>query len=301
MTFFFFFFKSMLGSLQLKALGAEGMMRELIQYLHVAESLFSQSNTYLATPIYNTVLHSLVEAKESHTAIELFKSMKYCSFPPNAATYHIMIDCCSTIRCFKSACALVSMMVRDGHNLGTVTYTALIKILLEHEDFDEALNLYDQMRSEGIQLDLLLYNTILQKANRKERIDVIEYIIEQMRQNRVQPDPSTCHYVFSAYVECGFHSTAVEALQILSMRMLCEEGNTAQEKRMEFEDLILAEDLEAESRILKIFKDSDEKIATALLQLRWCAILGFPISWSTDQSSWSSRLSTNYDCRKNTT
>lgn len=49
---------------QLKALGAEGMMRELIHYLHVAENLFCRNSIYLGTPIYNTVLHSLVENKE---------------------------------------------------------------------------------------------------------------------------------------------------------------------------------------------------------------------------------------------
>ena len=47
-------------------------------------------------------------------AIEIFKNMKSCGIPPDAATYNIMIDCCTISRCFKSACALVSMMVRDG-------------------------------------------------------------------------------------------------------------------------------------------------------------------------------------------
>lgn len=49
---------------QLKALGAEGMTRELIHYLHVAENLFCRNHIYLGTPIYNTVLHSLVESEE---------------------------------------------------------------------------------------------------------------------------------------------------------------------------------------------------------------------------------------------
>lgn len=40
------------------------MMKELIQYLNVADNLFSRNGTYLGAPIYNTVLHSLVEAKE---------------------------------------------------------------------------------------------------------------------------------------------------------------------------------------------------------------------------------------------
>lgn len=49
---------------QLKALGAEGMTRELLHYLHIAEKLFCHTNTYMGAPIYNTVLHSLIEAEE---------------------------------------------------------------------------------------------------------------------------------------------------------------------------------------------------------------------------------------------
>lgn len=40
------------------------MTKELLQYLSVAENLFYYNNTYLGTPVYNTVLHFLVESKE---------------------------------------------------------------------------------------------------------------------------------------------------------------------------------------------------------------------------------------------
>lgn len=119
-----------------------------------------------------------------------------------------------------------------------------------------------------------------------------------MRQEKIHPDPSTCYYVFSTYVDRGFHSTAFEAFQVLSMRMLSEEHGIDREK-MEFEDdFILSEDSEAESRILELFKNSEENIAVALLNLRWCAMAGFPVSWSPDQSPWARRLSRNYDSRK---
>ncbi|XP_020414003.1 pentatricopeptide repeat-containing protein At1g76280-like [Prunus persica] len=105
-----------------------------------------------------------------------------------------------------------------------------------------------------------------------------------MHQEKVQPDPATCHFVFSAYANSGFHSTAMEALQVLSMRMICEEDGSFPEKAEFEDDFIFAEDLEAESRIVQLFKDSEEKLAVALLNLRWCAVLGFPISWSSNQS-----------------
>ena len=67
---------------------------------------------------------------QSQMAVKIFKNMKSCGIPPDATTYNIMIDCCTISRCFKSACALVSMMVRDGFYPQTLTYTALIKVIL---------------------------------------------------------------------------------------------------------------------------------------------------------------------------
>ncbi|KAI5341764.1 hypothetical protein L3X38_009639 [Prunus dulcis] len=144
--------------LLLKALGAEGMIRELIQYLDVAENIFCRNNIYLGTPIYNTVLHSLVEAQEV-----------------------------------------------------------------------------------GVFITIGFHST----------------------------DPATCHFFFSAYANSGFHSTAMEALQVLNMRMICEEDGSFPEKAEFEDDFIFAEDLEAESRIVQLFKDSEEKLAVALLNLRW--------------------------------
>ncbi|XAR61556.1 hypothetical protein NMG60_11016012 [Bertholletia excelsa] len=257
----------------LKALGAEGMVRELIQYLHMAENQFSRGYSCIGTATYNVVLHSLVEAQE------------------------VGFDIC-IIRCFKSACALVSLMVHEGFCPQAVTYTALIKILLKNGDFDEALDLLDQGILEQIQPDVLLFNTILQEACAKGKIDVVELIVERMHQIEVRPDPTTCSLVFSTYVDHDYVSTSMEALQVLSMRMVSEEDSFLEDKREEFEEnFIFAEDLEAESRIIQLFKDFKEDLAFALLQLRWCATLGFQISWHPNQSPWARRLTSNYGPR----
>ncbi|KAL6215838.1 hypothetical protein ACLB2K_015265 [Fragaria x ananassa] len=281
----------------LKALGAEGMMRELIHYLHRAEDLFCPNNMYLGTPIYNTALDSLVKNEESQMAIKIFKSMKSCGFPADAATYTIMIKYCKVLKCYRSACALVSMMLRDGFYPQTVTYTVLIDILLEDHSIHKALDLLDQASSEGNKLDILVFNTILQKAGEEGLIDVVEFLVGWMQQEKIQPDSSTCSAVFTAYTYCGFHSTAVEALQVLSMRMICDEDGSFPEKTKFEDNYIFAEDEEAESRIIKHFKDSEQHLAVALLNLRWCAMLGFPISWLPDQSLWVKRLSTNHTSR----
>ena len=67
---------------------------------------------------------------QSHMAIEIFKRTKSCGVLPNDATYNIMIDCCSILRCFRSACALVSMMIRDGFYPKALTFSSLMKVSL---------------------------------------------------------------------------------------------------------------------------------------------------------------------------
>ncbi|CAA0807484.1 Pentatricopeptide repeat-containing protein [Striga hermonthica] len=280
----------------LKVLGREGMIKEMIHYLGVAENQFLQRSSHIGARSYNMVLHSLVEAKESNIAIEIFKGMMSCGLSPNATTYNIMIDCCSIIKCYRSACAIISMIIRRGFSPNSVTCTPLVKILLDYEDFDEAFELLDRASSEWIKPDLFLYNTILQAAMQKGRIDVIELIVEQMYREKIQPDPSTCSHVFTAYVESGFHSTAMEALQVLSMRMISQDENILDEKKLEYENLIIDEDPETESRIIEVFKDFPST-GVALLYLRWSATLEFPISWSPSESPWAKRLSSDYALR----
>lgn len=111
-----------------------------------------------------------------------------------------------------------------------------------------------------------------------------------MHQEKVQPDPGTCSHVFSAYVQSGFINTAIQALQVLSLRMIGEDGDIYKVKKEYVDEFILAEDSGAESRILKVFEESNEHLAVALLTLRWCATAGFPMCWSADQSPWAKRL-----------
>lgn len=291
----------------LRALGAERMIKELMVYLRVAESNFSFYQKESITLIYNAVLHSLVKAEEPQLAAETFRTMINYGYQPDLATYNTMIDCCCIVGGFKYACALVSLMIRNGFCPQGVTYTALTKILLENvhlknKDFSGPLNLLDMACSEEIQLDTLLFNTILREAFFQKKLVVIELVLQRMHEKKILPDPTTCSYVFRSYVRSYArrrYSTAFEALQVLSMRMILEDGSSLEEIRSAYEQqFILAEDMEADSRIFEVFKERKDNLAFGLLNLRWCAIAGHAISWSPDQSLWAKRLSKSYGCGK---
>lgn len=61
-------------------------------------------------------------------AIELFNNMKHSGLFPDAATFEMMINCCSVIGCLKSAFALLSLMIRSGFCPQILTYTSLVKV-----------------------------------------------------------------------------------------------------------------------------------------------------------------------------
>ncbi|KAJ9546545.1 hypothetical protein OSB04_019088 [Centaurea solstitialis] len=172
-------------------------------------------------------------------------------------------------------------------------------------DFDEALTLLDHSCSEGIEINAFLFNAILGEAVWKapliriliiqDRIDIIEFVMDRMLKEKVRPDAATCGYVFSIYVNRGFHNTAMEALQVMSICMLSEKD--INENLAIFEDeFIYAEDSGAESRILDHFMDFEDH-AVALLNLRWCAMHGSPISWSIDDSPINVPSSKGFDDR----
>lgn len=280
----------------IRAFGAEGMIEEMLRYLNIAENVLWNMDPDQKSDLYGTVLHALVKAKETHKAIRTFQIMRSCGLPANTAVYNIMIECCKS--CFKSAGALLSLMVRDGCCPTVLTFTSLLKVVLAKEDFEGALDLLDLCITEGIQPDVGIFNTILSEANAKGNIHVVEYIVECIHRAKIQPDESTLWYTFCAYVDQELFNTAVEALQVLSMRMISLDASILKEKGAALEDLILSEEPDAELKIIKAFELTEECSAAPLLNLRWCATMGSTISWSPEDSLWARRLASSYDANK---
>jgi pentatricopeptide repeat protein len=268
----------------LKALEAEGMVKELLQYLHVAEDHFNSRDApgapLLETNMYNSVLHALVEAKEWDVAVDIFENMKAFGFKPDAATYHIMMDCSSLTGDLQSARALMATM---------------LQIVLANDDFEAAINLLNEMKDEGIHSDVLSYNTILSSASARGRLDIIELLVEHMHRENIQPDPDTCLLVFSSYYERGLIDTALEALQVLSVRTISDDETVQREMQSNFQALVLDEDSQVEESFMEIFNDSKEYLAAALFNMRFCALSGVPNSWIPDKSPWAIQLRLQYD------
>ena len=67
---------------------------------------------------------------QTQKAIRTFKNMISCGLPTNFAIYNVMIECCKLLPCLKSACALWSLMLRDGYCPTVLSFTSLLKVRL---------------------------------------------------------------------------------------------------------------------------------------------------------------------------
>ncbi|WVZ65285.1 hypothetical protein U9M48_014679 [Paspalum notatum var. saurae] len=154
------------------------------------------------------------------------------------------------------------------------------EVVLARNDFEGALDLLDICKTEGIRHDIHIFNAVLRRAYARGQIHVIEYIVECMHRAKIQPDPATVSYTFCVYEEHELYNTAIEALQVLSIRMISEDASILSERRIVYEDLILSEEPDAELRIISAFEPAEEFLATALLNLRWEANGGRTESFS---------------------
>ncbi|KAL5706211.1 hypothetical protein ACHQM5_024410 [Ranunculus cassubicifolius] len=290
-------FSSMLSLM--KSLGAEGMMKEQFEFMRMPETQVFLSDHSQGTKIFNVVLHTLVQARKRDMALQVFKDMKLRELQPDAATYSIMMNCCSQPRFHKSTWAFLSMMLRHGFSLQPSHYTPLIKVVLANDGFDEAMHLLDEMDIEGVERDVVLYNSILYIASRKSRIDVIEYIVERMHREEIQPDPTTLAIVMNAYVRRRHHTTALEALQVLSMRMISLDDSILEQHRQSFVENYEEGYEGFLENVVNFFKGIEENIYTAFWCLRWSSgLLGdenlLLAPWAPNKTEWAQRLSSNY-------
>ncbi|XP_057866655.1 pentatricopeptide repeat-containing protein At1g76280 isoform X2 [Cryptomeria japonica] len=280
----------------LTAFAAEGMIRELVRYLHDLEDRFNGSDApLLGSDIYNVVLHALVDAKEWELAIGIFGRMKSFGIKPDVKTYTIMVDCYSISGDFNSARELVNTMLQRGLKHHARTHTSIMKIFLANGAFEKVLDFLKEMKEDGILSDVIVYNTIIRQASEKVRFDVIELVVEHMHRQKIKPDPETCWQVFSSYHDHGFFDTAVEALQVLSVRMVSENETVQRKMKSIYEKLILDESPSTDEFLVEIFKDSREYLSASLFNMRLCAFTGVSNSWVPEESPWAIRLRSQYN------
>jgi pentatricopeptide repeat protein len=149
------------------------------------------------TKCYNSVLAAVVNANDIEVAQEIFEEMsqpdrRVAGRPKrNLVTYNTMIGGYARSGKREDAFDFFKVMSKAGFKPDKVTVTALIKAVINDDDFDRARNLLSDMRKAGIGADVITYNTVIGALCGRLRWFEAKELVAEMEANGVNPDGKT--------------------------------------------------------------------------------------------------------------
>lgn len=283
----------------LVSLSEEASTDAVIQRLQLAEGCVDDRGLpILDTVSYNIAMNACIQDKQWATAREIFNKMTSLGFEPSTYTYNILINGCADRRKVGEAFQFLDTMQQKGLQPMPSTYNSLIKVCCHSGELDAALALLKEMGDSGIESSIVTFTTLLASADYHERLDLIEFLVEHMHREKIQPNITTCEHVVSAYLNCHQIDDAVEALRVLSIRMLPKGGKLQGQLEDILKQIFNEDSLQVESSTIQLLKDaliSKGLLSEALLAARLSGFGNASIeTWNADESTWAKRLRDQY-------
>lgn len=129
-------------------------------------------------------------------------------------------------------------------------------------------------------------------------MDLVEFLVEHMHRKRLPPNMPICELVVSAYLNCHQVDDAVEALRVLSTRMLPTGHQSSEQVEDMFKKVFSEDGLhidESTSDLLKDAMDHKGVLSEALLATRLAGFGNAPMDeWNAEESWWAKRLKVQY-------
>ncbi|KAI5083327.1 hypothetical protein GOP47_0003070 [Adiantum capillus-veneris] len=279
----------------LAAFSTEGMVDTVLRRLHVAEGCVGGDGLPIVdTVTFNIAITACNRAQKWAAAKDVFNRMLVLGLKPDRETYNSFMNGCAEQRKIADAFYYLDKMHEENLKPDFITYTTLIKVYCYAGDLDAAVKLLRDMEKLELAFNEATFVTLIHCASLKERLDMIEFLVEYMHRKKVQPTISICELVVSAYLNCHQTEDAVEALRVLSMRML-PEGVQSKDilKQICLEDGVQTE--ESTSELLKDAMIKQGPISEALLAARLSGLGNASMAeWNAEESWWAKRLRSQY-------
>ncbi|KAL2611007.1 hypothetical protein R1flu_022699 [Riccia fluitans] len=288
----------------MNVLGAHGLTELMLQRLKDAKSY---GDDLLDVTAYNIAILNCVNLNQVETAWKVYEQMKNAGFKPDVYTYNILINGCSHDKQMATALELVDTMRQEGLTPDVVTFNTLLKVICRSEQMDVVFDVLKEMTASGVQPDTATFNTILTSASYQKRVDVMEHMVEEMRRRNICPDHHTLLPVVSAYMQAGLTDDAVEALRVLSFRMLgsTKPVDASLQNRDQVQGVIgdlARRNLSLGMNTRELLKDAILHSSTEAFAIYTGALAGLvqgnSVNVDIEDSYWAERLSSQYDQRR---
>uniref|UniRef100_A0ACD5W497 Uncharacterized protein n=1 Tax=Avena sativa TaxID=4498 RepID=A0ACD5W497_AVESA len=194
---------------------------------------------------FTAPIAALCDAGRTEDAWRLFVDMKKKGCTPNVYTYTSLI---SGQRTPRLAIGLFYRMARDGVLPDTVTYGALIKVLVEDRKMDSALTVCNAMQRHGCLPDTITYNKMIKGYCAIGDTDKAMAMLIDLLKGKPTATLVTYNTIIKGYCDSGNTSAALKILELM-------EANGCEPDEWSYNELISGfckiSEMESASRLFK--------------------------------------------------
>ncbi|KAJ3340560.1 hypothetical protein HDU93_006853 [Gonapodya sp. JEL0774] len=155
----------------------------------------------------NTVLFAAARAGDGAMVDRLWEEMSTVwQVSPDLYSYNALIRHRASTGSVTSVLAILkdlqlrSLRPSQAHlKPNVVTYTAVIKVCLDHGETNKAMELFKEMASVGVYPNIVTYNALVNHLLSKRDADGAEKLIQEMQRKGVSPDVVTFTSMLSLY------------------------------------------------------------------------------------------------------
>lgn len=176
-----------------------------------AEIERSSGNSILDVVSHNTVIKGLAQARATAQCLEVFHSMTVRGLQPDEITFTTLLDLCTATGDSVTASKVVSYLVEAECAMDTILCTMFIKGLVKADCSEQALELCKEMKTKkGTQPDLVTYTILVKALVDKHDLEGALKLVADMVADGCTPDDMVLTHLLEGCRYAGKHELGLE-------------------------------------------------------------------------------------------
>jgi len=163
---------------------------EAFEYLNEAKQYEKSGNSRIVDTVsYNTLIKGFAEAEKPERCFDVLQDMRSHGLEPDDVTFGSLLDVCIADNDINKAHTVIETLMNGDRPMDTVMCTLFIKGFVRVGNLTKALELYEHMKThEDAQPDLVTYSVLVKALVESRNMERALLLVEDMVQAGHCPD-----------------------------------------------------------------------------------------------------------------
>ncbi|XP_010532566.1 PREDICTED: pentatricopeptide repeat-containing protein At3g22670, mitochondrial [Tarenaya hassleriana] len=162
---------------------------------------------------FNILIHGYCKARKFDDARRMMDEMRKHGFLPDEVSYTSFVEGYCREKDFRRVYEILEEMQENGCRSNSVTYTIVMHALGKAKQVGEALGIYERMKQEGCVLDAMFYSSLIHILSKTGRFKDATEIFEDMTKQGVPREVLTYNTMITAACDHSQEEMAIGLLK----------------------------------------------------------------------------------------